>query len=212
MKIYALGGLGADKRTFTYFNLKNHELVCLDWIVPLTDETLEQYAVRYNQLIPSGQHLALLGVSFGGMIMTEVAKLRNPEHTILISSVTTASELRWVYRAAGKLNLDKLVPYSFLVKSGRVAHYLFGVKLMKDKELLKSILDDMDPRFLRWAIRVILSWDNEKPIHALRIHGTSDRVLPISKDKITHPFKKGGHFIIVNEAESISKIIDDLKG
>jgi len=210
MVIYALGGLGADKRTFKHLNFEHHQKVCLDWLTPEPNESLQAYAMRYHELIPDNEDVALLGVSFGGMIMTEVAKLRNPRHTILISSVILSSELRWAYKAAGALRLNSLVPYGLMVKSGRFAHYLFGVKVMSDKKLLKEILDDMDPNFLKWAIQAILDWKNETPINAIRIHGTRDLVLPISKEKIDYKLKKGGHFIIVNEAAKISKIIDDL--
>jgi len=210
MKIYALGGLGADKRTFNYITLNNHQLVCLDWLIPANEETIESYAQRMCDLIDKDEPFAVLGVSFGGMIMTEVSKLCNAEHTILISSVCKSSELRWIYRAAGKFNLDKIIPYKLIVGSTRLVHYLFGVKLMRDKELLKAIMEDMDPAFISWAISVIVRWKNEVAIDAVRIHGEKDRVLPVNNKETDHLFKGAGHFIIVNEAENISKIIDQL--
>ncbi len=210
MKIYALGGLGADKRTFSYINLKKHELVCLDWLDPFPNETLHEYAIRLNGSILDQGQIGLVGVSFGGMIMTEVAKLRNPKHTVLISSVSRSSDLRWAYRMAGTLRLDKFFPYSLTIKSGRLIHYLFGVRLMRDRELLSSIMEDMDPNFIKWAVGVILRWESEDDIEVVRIHGTKDRVLPVEASDIDHPISGAGHFIIVNEAEKISEIIDEL--
>jgi hypothetical protein len=45
MKIYAISGLGADKRVFEYLSLE-HELVPISWIKPKSKESIIDYAER----------------------------------------------------------------------------------------------------------------------------------------------------------------------
>jgi hypothetical protein len=54
MKVYFISGLAADSRVFKYIQLsEEHEIVHLDWIQPVADETLSEYAIRWQKkLIP----------------------------------------------------------------------------------------------------------------------------------------------------------------
>ncbi len=210
MDIYALGGLGADKRTFTYIDLKKHNLICLDWLDPGPEDTLVSYAARIADQIDHSKKFGLIGVSFGGMIMSEVSKIIEPNHLILISSIATHNELRWVFRKAGAINLDRIIPFKSMVGSGKLVHYLFGVKLERDKKLLKEIMEDMSPEFISWAVKVILRWKNPIGQKCIRIHGTKDRVLPVNKNLLDYPIEGTGHFAIVNDAEYISEVLDTL--
>ena len=109
MKLYAISGLGADKRVFKYLNL-NCELIPIDWIKPKKNEEIELYSERLSSVINKNEPFGLLGVSFGGLIATEISKKLKPELTILISSAETKFELRTFYRLIGKLGIIKQLP------------------------------------------------------------------------------------------------------
>ncbi len=208
MKIYALGGLGADRRTFKFLQT-SHELICLDWIPTKAEYSIPLYAQQLRTLISTEEDFALLGVSFGGMVMTELAKLVEPKYLFLVSSIATQKELPSTYKLAGKLSLDRGVPYGLVLKGVTLIQFLFGVKNERDKSLVKEILADSDPSFIKWAIRSILTWENDQAYtNTIRIHGTKDRVLPCVKEKTEHPIEKQGHFVIVERAELISEILD----
>jgi len=64
MKIYAIPGLGADKRVFEYLHL-DYELVALEWIQPQKRENLKNYALRLAKSIDTSEPYGILGVSFG---------------------------------------------------------------------------------------------------------------------------------------------------
>jgi len=211
MKIYALGGLGADKRTFRYLHT-SHEFVCLEWAPPASGETITSYARKFLEHIPQDEDFALLGVSFGGMVMTELAKLVKPKYLFLVSSIATQTELPKSYKLAGKLSLDKGVPYSLVLKGAPLIQLLFGVKNQRDKQLIGEILEDTDPKFIKWAIRSIVTWENKSAFEkTIRIHGTKDKVLPFLPKLTEHPIDNQGHFIIVEKAEKISAILDSYK-
>ena len=50
MKIYAISGLGADKRVFQFLKLE-HEFIPIDWIDPLKNESIAEYAKRFSSII-----------------------------------------------------------------------------------------------------------------------------------------------------------------
>ncbi len=50
MKLYAISGLGADQRVFQFLTLE-YELFPIDWITPIQNETIEDYAIRLPKII-----------------------------------------------------------------------------------------------------------------------------------------------------------------
>lgn len=184
MNAYLISGLGADKRIFSKINLNpSVNIIHLDWIPFSKNQTLKDYAINLSKEINTTVPFVIIGVSFGGMIATEIAKHLNPVKTIIISSTIYNSQFQWIYKLSGKLNLLKLIP-SWLLKSSNkfTQNYYFGTKSLEDKGLLSKIVEDTDPLFLKWAIGAILKWDNNvRPLNLLHIHGDNDKIFPIKK-------------------------------
>ncbi|WP_291966117.1 alpha/beta fold hydrolase [Maribacter sp.] len=109
MKIYAISGLGADQRVFEHLNL-DVELIALDWITPHKNESIKVYAKRLSEVIETDDEFCLIGVSFGGLIATEIGKILSPIKIVLISSVQTKYELRSIYKWVGNSKIIKLIP------------------------------------------------------------------------------------------------------
>jgi pimeloyl-ACP methyl ester carboxylesterase len=205
MKIYGISGLGADKRVFQYLKL-SHELILLDWIEPEPDEKLSTYASRLAEKIDTGGNFILIGVSFGGLIAIEISKILKPALIILISSAETKSDLRKIYRIIGKTGIIQWIPVSFFKPPVKIAEWVFGAT---NKKLLKEILKDTDLLFAKWAIKKLISWENTARVNnCIKIHGSKDLLLPLKKDNKTVEIPGGHHFMIVDRAEEISKVIN----
>src|SRR5688500_16092006 len=171
MKVYAISGLGADKRVFQYLKL-NYELIPLDWIEPEPDEKLKVYASRLAEKMDTSGDFILVGVSFGGLIAIEISKIHKPALVILISSVETNSELRKMYRMIGRTGLIKWIPATFFKPPAKVAEWVFGAE---NKKLLKEIINDTDVLFAKWAVEKLITWRNTtKGDNCVRIHGNKD--------------------------------------
>lgn len=210
ISIYFISGLGADRRAFRKFVFpENFKLIHLDWIAPETNESLESYAARLALNIDSSTPFYLVGLSFGGMLATEIAKKLNPLHTFLISSTPTFKELPWYYRMAGTFSLQKLVPTGLLKKSNSAGLKFLGAKSEDERRLLRQLVIDSDPYFVKWALTCILTWRNtERPLQMTHIHGTADHILPIRfTAKTDYIIKGGGHFIVYANAEEITEMI-----
>jgi len=113
MNVYAISGLGADERAFQFLDLP-FELIHIKWIEPQEEESLTSYASRLCRQIDHTKPFALVGLSFGGMLATEMCKFITPEHTILLSSAETKKGLPWWFRLIGNLKLTRMVPKGFM--------------------------------------------------------------------------------------------------
>lgn len=206
MKIFAISGLGADKRVFKYLTLE-YDLIPIEWIKPKKKEPIIEYSKRLIREygIENEQEFGILGVSFGGLIATEISKLTKPKFTILISSVETRTELSGIIKLVGKLKLIELIPEKLLNPPKALAHFMFGTE---KKELLNSILADTDLNFTKWAIRELMNWKNQSRLpNLIKISGTKDKLLPPKGENIIL-IDKGEHFMIVDNAEKISEVIN----
>ena len=207
--IYCVSGLGADRRVFTKLQFEGYRPVHLEWLSPETGETLPDYAKRLAAKIEDEKPI-LIGLSFGGIVAIEIAKQIAVEKLILISSVKTTSENPWYFRLFSWFPVHLLIPFKSLLWAVYwVIDWFFSLENAAERQLFKTILADTDANFLRWAINRVVLWRNETiPQNTYHIHGTGDRIFPmtfISPDVIV---ERGGHFMIMNRAERVSQIID----
>jgi esterase/lipase len=202
-KVYFISGLGADERLFQYLNLEGIEPVFIPWIEPLFEEKIEDYAQRMTTFITTPNPI-IVGVSFGGMMTVEIAKIIDYQQIILISSAKNSLDLPWHYRLSGHLNLHKIFPIHFLKNIKFLRYFAFNVKEDFEKKLLNDMADITSLNFQNWAINVIAKWQFKKLLSRLtHIHGTADKVLPHYKTADIL-IEKGGHFMVVNEAKRVS--------
>lgn len=208
MKAYFISGLAADSRVFTHIQLpEGFDMQYIEWITPLKNEGLRAYAQRLARQIESDKPFALVGLSMGGMLATEIAKTLNPSVTILLSSVPLNAQLPGIFKLAYKIRLHKLVPVS-LLKSLSVLKRDFIPDSPEDKVLLKQIIKDSDSQFIRWAIQAILQWKNEElPPNYWHIHGSKDELLPLKNTQPTHIIQGGNHLMIMSKAEELNAIL-----
>jgi len=209
--IYFLSGLGADSRAFKYLTFpETVKTVFVDWLVPEKNEPIANYAKRIAGKIDDSKPFALVGLSFGGMLATEVTAFVRPQKIILISSAARRQELPLYFKWAGTLRLNKLIPKRTIHKSNIFTNWLFSISAKRDKFLLQEILTASNPSFSKWAVNEIVNWKKlTKDEDIIRIHGNKDKVLPIINFKPDYLIKGGGHFMVVNRAQEISQIIAD---
>jgi hypothetical protein len=128
-KIYLIGGLGVDERVFTTIHFKDYEKQVVKWIEPLPNEPLPEYCKRLLPQIDSPNPI-IAGVSFGGVIANEISKLIPVKQVILISSIRSRSEMPWLFRLAGNLNIHKIIPFNLARKANRLLRWPFGYRTL----------------------------------------------------------------------------------
>jgi pimeloyl-ACP methyl ester carboxylesterase len=182
----------------------------LDWITPGPNESLGNYARRLAEKIDSAPDFALVGLSMGGMIATEIGKIHPPRVTILLSSVPVSAQLPFYFGWAYKWRLHKLIPVK-LLKAASLLKRGLTADTKDDKLILQQVIRDSDPAFIKWAIEAILTWKNEDiPQPYWHIHGTKDEILPLKYTRPTHLVQGGNHLMIMNKATELNEILKTL--
>ncbi|NML23217.1 alpha/beta hydrolase [Pseudoflavitalea sp. G-6-1-2] len=210
-RVYFISGLAADERVFRHIKLpEGVEMVHLNWITPNKNETLAAYAMRLAEKIDTSKPFAIAGLSFGGMLATEIAKRYQPVQTILISSIPLSDHLPKYFRAAGAIGLHRIIPIGFVKMMARSKRF-FTTEKGEDKKLLWEIINDSDNNFIRWAMNAILSWKNTQlPEPLMHIHGTRDEVLPGRFTKPTHVIPKAGHLLVLTAPQKVNKLLAEV--
>ena len=123
----------------------------------------------------------------------------------LISSVETSQQLPQNCISIGKTQILNWIPNQFIKPPKPLLGLLFGTE---NKKLLEEIIKDTKPKFIRWALNAIINWSNElNYMDTIRIHGTKDKLIPLKGKAIE--VRDGGHFMIVDKADEISKLVNE---
>lgn len=208
MKVYFISGLGADQRAFYKLKLPSgFEAVHLNWIKPFQDESLQAYATRFSELINKSEDFIIVGLSFGGMLAAELAKIISPEKIIIISSLSNSTELPWYFRWSGKLGLHKIIIPS-VYKKATLLNRFMGAGDKEMKSIVYSYVNNIDPKFVKWSINEIIHWNNpERPAKLVHIHGASDHLLPCRYVKADYIVARGGHLMVMNHSDEVNQIL-----
>ena len=155
------------------------------------------------------QNPIIIGLSFGGMLATEIANHMPVQRLILISSAKTAAEVG--YRNGIFKVFHGIAPSQTFRMHFPFLLSLFGARTADERALLKDIIQKSDGPFVKWSVGAILSWKNKTfPETTVHIHGTSDHIIYSSGVNPTHWIRDGSHIMICNRAKEISRIISDV--
>ncbi|WNH13196.1 alpha/beta hydrolase [Thalassobellus suaedae] len=199
--VYLMPGMAASPKIFEYIKLPESQFKMhyLEWIVPLDDELLSDYALRVSQNIKH-DNIVLLGVSFGGVLVQEISKYLKVNRLIIVSSVKSVHEIPKHMLLAKATKAYKLVPTQLASNIDVFAKYAFGNVVSKRLELYKKYLSVNDSKYLSWAIKNMVCWNQEKPNpEIVHIHGDNDAVFPIKNISNCISIKNGTHIMIINK-------------
>ncbi|HYJ64839.1 MAG TPA: alpha/beta hydrolase [Parafilimonas sp.] len=209
--LYCITGLGADEKVFKYLDLSFVNPVFIDWLTPLSNETLQSYATRIKEKYIHESNPLIFGLSLGGMIAVEIAKSIPSAKVIIISSAKTKNEIPFYWKAFKYMPIYKVLPEWSVRKNLKIRHYFIGAKKQAAKDYIKHVARRGDIKFYRWAIENIITWENETvPSNIIHIHGTNDKLLPYKFLKADIPVNNGGHLMVIENAEEISALIKNI--
>ncbi len=211
--VYLMPGLAASSTIFEKIDLPNDifEVYLLDWVLPFENETLKSYAYRMAQKV-NHKNPVLIGVSFGGILVQEMAQFLEPKKIIIISSVKCNAELPLKMKFAKVSKIYKLLPTSLLSDMNQLEKYLLGSIPHQRIEYYKKYMTVTDKKYLDWAIEQVVGWDRKLPDNqVIHIHGDRDTVFPSHNINNFIHVKGGTHVMILNRSkwfnENLAKII-----
>jgi pimeloyl-ACP methyl ester carboxylesterase len=186
--IFALPGMGADKRVFPDAWQELAGVKFVEWTPFLSATSIPELAAAIAERDGIEDGDSLIGTSLGGMVACEIAKIRRIERLVLVASAVRPDEI------SGLLSiLRPLAAYApvKLVKA-------FSASVPGD---LARMIGDADVGFVRAMCAAILDWGGVDAVHPglVRIHGARDLViLPPRKADLR---VEGGHLIAMTHAE-----------
>lgn len=199
--VYLMPGMAAKATIFDRIKLPEDQfkIYWLEWMIPEDNETLESYAKRMIERIEH-KNPVLLGVSFGGILVQEMSRFMSVRKLIVVSSVKSRHELPKRMKLAKYVKAYKFAPTQLLSNLDVLKKYAFNAAISKRIDLYKTYLAVNDKRYLDWAIREMLLWNQEKPNpDAIYIHGDKDAVFTQSCGGNCIIVEGGTHIMIVTK-------------
>lgn len=211
--VYFMPGLAASSAIFERIQLDEavFEIHLLEWEIPLQRETLHSYAKRMASKIEK-ENVVLVGVSFGGVLVQEMAPFLKVRKLIIISSVKTNLEVPLRMKIAKSTKAYKLVPTTLLQNIEVLSNFNFGSAIQHRLKLYEKYLSVRNKNYLEWAIEQMILWNRTKPDKTvIHIHGDADEVFPMKNIKDCIVVKGGTHIMVLSKYrwlnENLPKII-----
>ncbi|MBC7000770.1 alpha/beta hydrolase [Cytophaga sp. FL35] len=201
--IYCVPGMAANPSIFKNISLPSEKfkLHLLEWFVPNKNMSLEAYAKKMNEQIIH-QNPVLLGVSFGGMLVQEMARFQPVKKVVVVSSVKSSQELPRRMRWAKYTGAHKILPTGLVNNVELMAKYAFGEKVNERLKLYEEYLSVRDKNYIDWSLDKIVNWRaKDFPAEMVHIHGEKDPVFPIKNIKNCIKVKNGTHTMIIHRAK-----------
>ncbi|MEH6408544.1 MAG: alpha/beta hydrolase [Leeuwenhoekiella sp.] len=210
--VYLMPGMAANPSIFEYLQLPadRFSMHFLTWKIPAPGEALKAYAARMLQEVTHDNPI-LIGVSFGGVLVQEMAKQIKCRKLVIISSVKTKYELPKRMRFSRKIGLYRIAPVSLVQQLDHLAKYALGSKFKERVELYQKYLSISDPVYLSWALEKMLCWDQEKvPEDIIHIHGDADPVFPYKYINKCITIEGGTHIMIITKCKWFNENLPEL--
>lgn len=218
--VYCISGLGADARVFEHLELPGCALHHVSWLPPARGsldsrgarssraEPIAAYAARMAASIRHEQPV-LLGLSFGGVMAIEIARLLPVRRLWLLSTVKQRDEMPGYMRFGKYLPLHKIfLPLNPQRWMGPIENRNLGVETPEERAMVSEFRRDVDVYYLRWAIDALINWDMPAPPgNSLHIHGGADRIFPVALARPDVVVPGAGHFMVHNRAPEVSRLL-----
>lgn len=198
--VYCMPGLAANPTIFEMISLPpdKFKIHWLDWLLPKPGESLVDYSKRLCKKVEH-ENPVLIGVSFGGVIVQEMAQLIETRRVIIISSVKCEKELPRRMRFARCTKAFKILPTSLARHVDAFENLAVGDFAKKRAKLYKKYLSITDVRYLDWAIEKMVCWERPEPYPGVvHIHGDRDEIFPYRYIKDCITVRGGTHVMIIN--------------
>lgn len=216
-KLYLLPGLGFDERIFERLDLSSFDHEFINWIEPLSKETIESYAERMAApIVDEDNEIVLIGHSMGGVIAQEIACLKTIKTVVLLSSVKSEKELPFYFKLVKWLQLHTFFVKWLAIYTVWIWGRYHDFVSKADKALLKSMVAKNSNSYLKWALKTLARWKSPVlPSHTqlIQLHGTKDRTFFYKKIEQPHIAVAGGsHIMLYQQAVKVNSILNDKLG
>ena len=211
MKLYVVSGLGADFKVLEKITFpQNLEVVFLDWFIPEMREDFYHYVKRMADRIDDSEPFALLGYSFGGLIVQEIDKIKTAEKVVIMGSIKSDKEKSRFIKLGELTHLPRFLPQRmFNVKSAAVYSLARNIVDPKNPKLMQYFTV-RDTYYLKWSIEKVSAWKFDENPKVIQILGSKDIVFPLKYSKPDYVIQNGTHLFPATKHKQVSKILAEI--
>jgi pimeloyl-ACP methyl ester carboxylesterase len=217
INVYFISGMGASCAVFDKLVLPdNYQKKYIEWLLPNKYQSLESYTERMATSIQDSEPFILIGYSFGGILVQEIAKIKVPIKIILLASIQDPIQMPRYFNWGRKLKVYKTLP-SFIFNK-KLTTWIFDrlIYFSKNKKRTIDYLPMYNAIYMKWAMKQILYWKPAKigtPI--FQIHGDEDTTFPIKYiKKFTSinltVIENAGHLLVLDKPREVSTAIYEI--
>ncbi|MGV3630067.1 MAG: alpha/beta hydrolase [Bacteroidota bacterium] len=213
--VYFFPGQGSDECIFEKIQLDStYKKVYLSYPVPDRKDNMRSYALKIARDVDTTSPYIFIGVSLGGMLISELSDVYRPQKAIIISSAKCRSELPARYRFQKYVPLNLLVPAIHIKIGALVLQPLVEPDSRRNKQerhFFETMLRSKKARYLKRTVNMIINWEKEQaPGGIIHIHGTWDHTLPHRNIKADYLIENGSHMMTYTRGEEINGKIMEL--
>lgn len=206
--IYAIPGLGTTKELYRNIRVPDYTLKVLDWPLPERKNSLKDYASKFLDQIDQSSPVNLLGVSFGGMLCTELSEIIPARKVVLISSCRNHQQFPNRVKLFRWLPVHRIVPDQLVRVLAKTKRKFLGFE-KSFEPVFHEMIDAMPANYFSCCINYIVCWERKtNTAVAVQIHGTSDKLLPHKKIPSCYSIKDGSHSMVLNRADEINNLLN----
>ena len=210
-KLYLFPGHGSDERIFSRFQIDTarYDTIAINLPMPHHLERMPSYAKRVSTFIDTSGSYSFIGVSLGGMLSVELNAILHPRKVIIISSAACRREIPPRYRGMKNFQLYRCFSGGFYKAMAKTAQLTFEPDRKKNGDEFDAMLRDKNPKFIKRAIHLIVTWERDCPQaeNVIHLHGTKDHTLPVRFTCAQYQLKDFSHMMMLTSAEKVSEII-----
>lgn len=205
-----LPGMGTDERIFGPQRAAGLEFETPALPDPYPSDTIATYARRIRDQLRLDGPCVVGGVSFGGMIAYELARITQARRVVLVASCTSSRAIPWHFRPVELI--CRIIP-DFIISqraviSGWLLTHLEGLT-PEQLQLIREMARDTGVTALRRIGRMILTWDAPAncpcPVH--HIHGARDSLIPLRKVNPEVVVPNSGHLINMTHPNEVNAFL-----
>jgi pimeloyl-ACP methyl ester carboxylesterase len=209
-RLIMVPGMGADERLFAPQAADGLRFETVRFTIPARGDDLPAYARRIAGTLALDGDCVLAGVSFGGMLACELARICPPRCVLLIASCNCRDALPSSYQFVEWVS--RIIPSALIRRraeaSSRILARLESLTPAQ-AEIIRQMSLDVPIDFLRRVGRMIVRWEGAGPLDCpvYAIHGAKDHIIPMNRLRPDEVIADGGHLINLTHAPRVNAFI-----
>ena len=210
MRVFLITGFALDKRAFDFMRLPEDTFRALDLIPVRKGESLREYAKRMAAEIGLAPGDVIGGVSLGGMLALEMAKVVDVLGVVTIASATHPRFIRKRFKMWAPIASS--VPDAIIRRIFALIPRILALQNMLKPEgqaLLADIMGRFPPSLLKAFPMMIMRWPGcEPPARCVHIHSDGDWLIrPNGGPSSLNILPGRNHLITVSHPEAVRDLV-----